>query len=419
MTGRASSSITKSRKTKGKNNMKVTAVETLVCDAGWRNYFFLKLSTDTGVVGWSEYDEGFGSPGVTAVIDQLKNRLIGQDVNETEKWFQLASCLTRPAPGSVIGQAIGCLENALLDAKAKGLGVPCYELLGGKVRDRIKVYWSHCPTWRINHPKFYKPAVTNLDQVRETGAEAKARGFSALKTNLFIHDDGDAHAWRAGFGVPFLPELTVDDRLIRNVRNHLEALREGAGPDMGILIDFNSNFKPEGLIRILRELADFKLFWAEIDLGCAKSLADVRRHSPHPISSCETLIGMRSFLPYFEHRAMDVAIVDAIWNGVAQSMKIAALAEAHEINIAPHNFYGDLCTMINANFAAAVPNVHIMEVDIDRLEWESELYSHSPQYEDGYLLVPDRPGWGTEPNEAAIRARPPKVAGGLLQYKRA
>jgi len=399
--------------------MKVTAVETIVCDAGWRNYFFLKLSTDKGVVGWSEYDEGFGSPGVTGVIEQLKNRLIGQDVNAVEKWFQLASCLTRPAAGGVIGQAIGCLENALLDAKAKALGVPCYELLGGKVRDKVKVYWSHCPTWRINHPKFYGPAVTDLDGVRATAAEAKERGFTALKTNLFIHDDGDVHAWRAGFAIPFLPELTVDKRLIRNIRRHLEALREGAGSDVGLLIDFNFNMKPEGLIRILRELEDIELFWAEIDLGSAKALADVRRHSPHPISSCETLIGMRSFLPYFEHQAMDVAIIDAIWNGVAQAMKIAALADAYEVNVAPHNFYGDLCTMINAHFAAAVPNLHIMEVDVDRLPWESELYHHSPEYEDGYLLIPDRPGWGIEPNEEAVRARPPKITGGLLQYKRA
>lgn len=399
--------------------MKVAAVETIVCDAGWRNYYFLKLSTDNGIVGWSEYDEGFGSPGVTAVIELLKHRLIGQEVNAHEKFVQLANCLTRPAPGSVIGQAIGCLENALLDAKAKSLGVPCYELLGGKIRDKARVYWSHCPTWRINHPKFYGPAVKDLDGVRATAAEAKERGFTALKTNLFIHDEGDPYAWRAGFAIPFLPELTVDKRLIRNIRNHLEALREGAGPDMGLLIDFNFNAKPEGLIRVLKELADLDLFWVEIDLANPKSLADVRRHSPHPISSCETLIGMRSFLPYFEHQAMDVAIIDAVWNGVWQATKIAALAEAHEVNVAPHNFYGDLCTMMNAHFAAVVPNLHIMEVDIDRLPWESELYTHSPEFKDGYLVIPDRPGWGTEPIEEALRARPPKVTGGLLQYKRA
>jgi galactonate dehydratase len=399
--------------------MKVTAVETMTCDAGWRNYYFVKLSTDAGIVGWSEYDEGFGSPGVTAVIEQLKQRLIGQPVSEHERFFQLASCLTRPAPGSVVGEGIGALENALLDAKAKALGVPCYELLGGKLRDKVRVYWSHCPTWRINHPAFYPPAVKDLDGVKQTAAEARERGFKALKTNLFIHEDGPAFAWRPGFAVPFQPELSVDNKLIRNVRQHLEALRDGGGPDMGLLIDINFNAKPEGLLKLLRALADLDLFWVEIDLHNPKALAYVREHSPHPISSCETLIGLRNFLPYFEAQAMDVAIVDAVWNGVWQATKIAALADAHDVNVAPHNFYGDLCTMMNAHFAAAVPNLHIMEADIDRLPWENELFTHAPEYRDGHLLIPDRPGWGTDPIEEAIRARPSKVTGGLLQYKRA
>jgi L-alanine-DL-glutamate epimerase-like enolase superfamily enzyme len=94
-------------------------------------------------------------------------------------------------------------------------------------------------------------------------------------------------------------------------------------------------------------------------------------------------------------------------------MKIAALAEAHEVNVAPHNFYGHLCTMMNAHFAAAVPNLRIMEIDIDRLAWDDELVTHPPQIEAGHLIVPDRPGWGTEPNEDALAAHPPKPYGGL------
>ena len=115
---------------------------------------------------------------------------------------------------------------------------------------------------------------------------------------------------------------------------------------------------------------------------------------------------------------MDVAIIDAVWNGVWQSMKIAAAAEAHEINIAPHNFYGHLCTMMNAHFAAAVPNLRIVETDIDRLPWDAELFTHLPVIEDGYLVVPDRPGWGTEPIEDALRAHPPKNQAGLLSFGR-
>src|SRR5271169_3538403 len=127
--------------------MKVAGLEILRCDAGWRNYHFLKLTTDEGIVGWSEFDEGFGSPGVGTVIGQLAERVVGQEVGAHERVYTELYCVTRPAAGGVVAEAMGAIENALLDAKAKHLGVPCYELLGGKLRDRIRVYWSHCATW--------------------------------------------------------------------------------------------------------------------------------------------------------------------------------------------------------------------------------------------------------------------------------
>jgi L-alanine-DL-glutamate epimerase-like enolase superfamily enzyme len=399
--------------------MKIERIERLSCDAGWRNYHYVKLTTDTGIVGWSEFDEGFGAPGVGAVIDRMAGRLIGQDVSAHERLYAELYCATRPAAGGVVALAMGAIENALLDAKAKALGVPVYELLGGKVRDRIRVYWSHCATWRINHPDCYPPAITDLDGVKALGREVREKGFGALKTNIFLYDQSgkNARGWRPGFGVPFLPELNVERNVLRNLVTHLEALREGAGPDIDILLDLNFNAKTEGFLKILRAIEKLDIFWVEIDSYSPEALGYIRRRSPHPISSCETLLGLREFLPYFREQAMDVAIIDTPWNGVWQSMKIAAAAEAHEVNVAPHNFYGHLCTMMNAHFAAAVPNLRIMETDIDRLAWDHEIVTDVPQIEDGYLVMPDRPGWGTEPNEEAIRAHPPKQDAGLLNHR--
>lgn len=269
--------------------MKITDVQTLSCDAGWRNYYFVKISTDAGICGWAEFDEGFGSPGVTAVIQKLSEMLIGNAVPSQERFYAEAYSRTRPAAGGVVAEGIGALENALLDVRAKSLDVPCYELLGGKVRDKLRVYWSHCPAWRINHPKYFGPAVTDLDGVKAMGAEARERGFSALKSNTFIFDDGPAYAWRPGFAAPFYPELNADRRIIRNLRDCLEALRDGAGDDMEILLDLNFNFKTEGYLKILRAIADHDIFWVEIDSYSPEALAYIRNHSPHPISSCETL----------------------------------------------------------------------------------------------------------------------------------
>jgi len=206
--------------------------------------------------------------------------------------------------------------------------------------------------------------------------------------------------------------------VLRNVRTHLAAMRDGAGPDVDLLLDLNFNAKTEGYLKILKAIADFDMFWVEIDSYNAEALGYIRRQSPHPVSSCETLLGLREFLPYFREQAMDVAIIDAVWNGVWQAMKIANAAEAFEVNIAPHNFYGHLATMMNAHFAAATPNLRIMEIDIDRLPWDEEVFTVAPQFKNGHLIVPDTSGWGTEPIVETIKAHPPKGPGGLLHYRR-
>ncbi|MGD9884168.1 mandelate racemase/muconate lactonizing enzyme family protein [Reyranella sp.] len=404
-----------------KVDSKIRSVQTLAADAGWRNYYFVKVTTEDGIVGWSEYDEGFGAPGVGTAIEKLSSRLVGQPVGDHERLYSELYSVTRPAAGGVVALALGAIENALLDAKAKALGVPCYVLLGGKVRDRIRVYWSHCATWRINHPGWFKPAITDLEGVKAIGREVREKGFTAMKTNIFIYDQDkrNPRGWRPGFGVPAYPERNVDRAVLRNLRMHLEAIREGAGPDVDLLLDLNFNASTEGYLKILRAIRDLDMFWVEIDTYSPEALGLIRRQSPHPISSCETLLGVRDFLPYFREQSMDVAIIDTPWNGVWQSMKIANLAEAHEVNVAPHNFYGHLCTMMNAHFAASVPNLRIMETDVDRLEWDHELFTHVPEFVDGHLVMPSRPGWGTEPNEEAIRAHPPKsTTGGLASYGR-
>ena len=159
-------------------------------------------------------------------------------------------------------------------------------------------------------------------------------------------------------------------------------------------------------MKVARALEPFDLFWVEIDSFDPAALHYVRSRIGIPLASLESQYTRRGYREFFERQAVDVAIVDAPWNGVAESLKIAAMADTYEVNIAPHNFYGHLATMMNAHFCAVAPNFRIMEIDVDAVPWLDELYTVTPRIEAGHLVLPSGPGWGTEVNEAGVRKHP-------------
>src|SRR5471030_614543 len=171
--------------------MKIVKIEDLHADAGWRTFSFLKIVTDDGVVGWSEFNEAQWNPGLTAVIRKLSEHALGQDPRAVGRLSATLTAMTRMAPGGMIQQAIAAIENACLDVKAKALGVPVYALFGGPYRERLTLYWSHCGTFRArNHDLFEKvigtPPMKSLDDGRDLGREALKRGYKAIKTNPLV-----------------------------------------------------------------------------------------------------------------------------------------------------------------------------------------------------------------------------------------
>ena len=160
----------------------------------------------------------------------------------------------------------------------------------------------------------------------------------------------------------------------------------------------NFNARTEGYLSILRALQDLDIYWIEIDTPYPKALATIRQQSPFTISGCESLTGLVEYLPYFQEEALDVAIIDIPWIGAWQALKVASAADAFQVNVAPHNYYGHLSSMMSAHFCSVVPNLKIMETDIDRVEADATIFTHEPDIRDGMLHMPDRPGWGTEPN---------------------
>ena len=196
--------------------MKLARFEILHCDAGWRNFSFLKLETADGLTGVSEFNESYGSPGLGTVIRGLAEQVMGDDPRAHERIAAKLYAFTRQAPEGIACQAAAAIENALLDLKGKALGVPVYELLGGPVRDRLRLYWSHCGSYRLGEHARHtgRWAMERVSDLEKLGREVRERGFKALKTNMFLFD-GTPRLHMPGFTrSPGWPELNVDDGIV-------------------------------------------------------------------------------------------------------------------------------------------------------------------------------------------------------------
>ena len=391
--------------------MKITAIEDLHADGGWRTLSFLKITTDTGLIGWSEFSEGSAAPGLTGVILKLGQSLLGSDPRQINLIHAKLFAVTRIFSGGLIAQAIAALENACLDLKAKELNVPMHQLFGGALRKTLPIYWSQCGTLRSRFaPVFDAAPLRSLDDIVTLGQEAKARGFKALKTNILSFENGICSNYRPGFGIGTgFPELNLDDKLLATIVELLAAFEQGAGKDVKLALDLNFHFKPEGAKRIARALERFNLMWLEVDIQDPKALAEVKQSTTTRISSLETLLGRQALRPYLEANAADVAIIDPQWNGLLESTKMATMAESYEINVASHNYHGQLSSLMGAHFSAATSNFSIMEYVVDEAAFTREYMTHPIQIVDGEIVLPEGPGWGSDINEEAVRARPVKL----------
>lgn len=389
--------------------MKITGMEDFHVDGAWDNFAFLKITTDSDLVGWSEYGERRGRKGLTQLIRALSPVVIGQDPLALNLIDAAMQSFVRTANGGLNSHAVGAIANALLDIKAKAAGLSVADLLGGAVRDRIPVYWSRCGVVRATQAHLFdgklidKPAVRKLEDLVGAGREARQRGFRAIKCNLLVFDDkgGRVHTPGSARGSGH-PELNVEEHLVEALIAQLSALREGAGNDMRLICDLNFNYKTEGFKRFARALEPFNMMWLEMDTFDPRGLALIRQSSSTPIGSLEAILGRRALRPYLEERSVDVAIIDAMYNGLPESLRMASMCDAYEINVASHAFAGPLASVMSAHFCAVTPNLRTMELDVDEVPWRPQLLTNPYTVEDGDFVLPKGIGWGTEVDEAML-----------------
>jgi L-alanine-DL-glutamate epimerase-like enolase superfamily enzyme len=387
--------------------MKIAKIETFICDAGWRAWVFVKVETDDGLVGWGECSDGRMPRALVGAVKDLEGALLGEDPRQVERLHWTMYRISRQHLGGSAHRAMAGIELALWDIKARALGVSVSELHGGPVRERQHVYWTHCGTVRAHNWELAgTPPIRTYEDVTALGKEVVSKGFTALKTNIVIPGER-ARVYSPGFDPSGEnADGVVTAQTLEQIETLIGTFREAVGPDVGIALDLNYNFKTDGVQRIGKLLEPYRMQWIECDMWDPIALRQIKESTSTPIASCESLITSKQYRPYLEQHAMDVCIIDLPWNGWIQGKRVADMAEAYEINVAPHNHYSHLADTIAAQFCGTLPNVKIMEIEIDDVPWKRDLVTVPPTIKDGYIEVPSGPGWGTALNEEALRAHP-------------
>jgi L-alanine-DL-glutamate epimerase-like enolase superfamily enzyme len=380
--------------------MKITKITPIFCDGIWRVFSFVKVETDEGLTGFGECTDSANALGTAGCIKDMESLLIGKDPREVNKLHLEMTKRNQQNPGGVAQKAIAVVETALWDIKGKAANMPLYELFGGAVRDKIRVYWSHCGTYRARYPELYpnSPRLKTYEDIYNLGQEVVQRGYTAFKTNMVV--PGEPSRVLAN------PEQNVDVSILNAIDKLISTFRKAVGDKADILLDLNFNFKTAGYIQVAKVVEPYNLMWLEMDMYDPVGLLQVKNSYNVPLNSGECLYTMKQYEPYLRQHAFDYCMIDLRWNGYIESRRVAALADMYEIMAAPHNYVSHLSTFMCSHLCATIPNFKIMETDYDSVPWRDEITTDVPEIKDGYMLLPKKPGIGTELNEKAIAKHP-------------
>jgi L-alanine-DL-glutamate epimerase-like enolase superfamily enzyme len=385
--------------------LRITRVKTFIVDGGFRPWTFVKIETsDDGVIGWGDCTD-WGSPGpIAAMVERLAEMIVGADPMQAERiWWELHAQSVRHT-GGIAWKGMAGIDSALWDIRGKVLGAPVWQLLGGKLRDELRLYWSHCGSNRANRSeRLGVPKVETTDDLRALANEVRERGYTALKTNLFpLKDRPDANpaADRDRYAGD------ISGPALRNAEAVVGTFREELGPDVGIALDVAFRFKLAGAIKLARALEPFDLMWLEVESFDPKALRTIRESTRTTICTGESIFGTQGFRPYLDLNAQDIIMPDLAWNGITMGKKIADQAHTHDVALSFHNCHSPITTLVSANVAATAPNFFILEIDQDDAPWRDDLMTHPFTIERGHLKLPDRPGLGSDLIESELLKRP-------------
>lgn len=361
--------------------MKVTAIKTFICNAFRTNFVFVKVETDSGLHGWGEATLEYKELTVQAAIHDLESYLIGKDPHNIEAFRHDCYRDAYWRGGPVLMSALAGVEMALWDIKGKALGVPCYQLLGGKVRDSVPIY--------VNG--WFSPAKTP-DEFAEKAKEVAAKKFLGCKWDPF------GKAWQ---------QISKHD--LNSAMECIAKVAEVVGEDVQLLIEGHGRFDIPTAVKIGRRLEEFDIFWFEepIPPDDKEGMKQVKDRVRVSIAAGERLYNRYEYRQFFELGCSDYIQPDISHAGGLFEMRmLGAEAEAHHIGFCPHNPSGPVANAATLQLAACVPNFVMLEMMMTDVPYRAEICDEDLTIKGGRMVIPDRPGIGIDLNEKELLKHP-------------
>lgn len=361
--------------------MKVTQIKTFICHAYRTNWVFVKVITDSGLYGVGEATLEYREPTVVQAIKELERYLVGKDAHNIEAFWHDAYRDAYWRGGVVLMSALAGVEMALWDIKGKALGVPVYQLLGGKVRDSVKCYAN---AWFAGAKK--------PEEFAQKAKIAVKNGFSGLKWD------------------PFGKEyLNIDPKHLNEALDCIAAVKDAVGDQVHLIIEGHGRFNVPTAVRIGNALEKFGILWFEepIPPDDKKGIAWVRSKIATPVSGGERLYSRFEYADYLRMECADFWQPDVSHaGGIMEVRKIAAMAESHYIPVCPHNPSGPVANAATLQLAACIPNFYLLETMANDIPWRADVSTEKVKFENSEMFIPDLPGLGIDINEEEIAKHP-------------
>ncbi len=401
--------------------MKIVKLKTAVVEGNF-DWTFVRIETDEGIRGLGEC---FFAPGLTSILRSLEPLLIGEDPRDIHRLFRKLQLATSGA-GSVSGivyNAISGIEGALWDVLGQWLDVPIYRLLGGKFRDRIRVYAdchggqalesldevlrSRPASWEANKTAhiardYFSQAGDDLlsspGDYRQRALAKRAEGFTALKFDLDV----------PGTEGPDPYNTVLSNRAIDHMVSLIAAVHDAVGKDTDIAVDCHWRYNASDVVKVARELEPFRLLWLEdpVPPNNTAALKEVSSKVRVPIATGENLFLFEGFQEIISRHALSIVTPDLQKvGGLSVAQSIAQFADVHTMPVAPHNISSPVGTLASAHFCAAIPNFLALEFHASDVPFWNDLVEGAPKplINRGFIELPTSPGLGVTLNEEVAR----------------